>query len=706
MSDAPFLSQVITLISGHLLFAAGLVLVLQTALRLRKHDSAAARHCAWAMVLCTLIALPGLTLLPASTPSPREIESAQVPTAPLSGGVQPATSSQSDNLLRSASPGLKGHGIPTQLIPVSPAYGWLLGVCLTLSLLQLALLIQAMLYVKRIRRSGQFVAPALSSRARRIALDLGVERELAVRWSHAISSPQTVGTLQPIILLPGQWQFNGDPTVIDHALAHEIAHIKRGDHFWVWLQFVGRILFPFNPALWYVLAQMNREREAACDDWAMSLGTSPKAYASSLVTVAASLLPGHPPELAIPCLRSKTHLRRRIFHMLNQKKSHSTAINRQLVALVLLCAFTGAAMAAPYMAGIASSAKGAIGANVFEARNDRKPQPEDGLLYAAWQGDYDDALRLLKDGADPDSVNRQRDPRTALLAAARRQHWDLMTLLINHGADVNNRARGDESVLMAVVSRSSPEAQAMTQELLARGAKSQQRISGDGTSLIAAARAGNTVAVEMLLASGADPDTWVERDESAMFHAVVRGHHEIVKLLLDAGADPSVRYAGDGTPLMLAIRHGHDDIAQTLIEARVPVNDTVRGDGSALIDAARRNNTPTVQALLDAGADVELAVRGDGNALINAARRGHLETARLLINHGANVNAHVKDDDTPLINAVWGENLPVIELLLSEGADPNLEGDFDRKLNTRRTPLNQAEPDSQIADMLLAAGAH
>ncbi|MFK7958659.1 MAG: ankyrin repeat domain-containing protein [Lysobacterales bacterium] len=699
------MSHATTLVSGHVLFAAGLALLLHLALRLRKNDSAAARHLAWAIALCAIIALPGLTLLP-----PTPLEKLYPGMSELSPALSVERQETDAGRLQDTLPRPKEQRTQRQKVPAgkpttrtfSP---WLVGFWLSLSMLQLTLLLQALFYVRRVRQSGQFVAPALSSHANDIALAMGVDRAIDVRWSHHIRAPQTVGTLNPVVLLPGHWQHRGDTTVIDHALAHEIAHIKRGDHFWVWLQFLGRIMFPFNPALWYAIAQMNREREAACDDWAMSLGTSPKAYASSLITVAASLLPGQPPELAIPCLRSKTHLRRRIFHMLNQTKSHSTSTNTQLVVLVLLMAFAGASIAAPYWAGIAVAAKSTVSGTVLRDRKNRQPQPGDGLLFAAWEGDSEAATRLLKEGADPDSINRQRDPRTPLLAAARRQHWDLMTLLLNHGADVNFRARGDETVLMAVVGRANPEAQAMAQELLARGAKTHKRLFGDGTPLIAAARAGNTLAVQMLLADGVDPDTWVSGDESAMFHAVIRGHHDIVELLLDAGADPSVRYARDGTPLMLAIRHGHDDIAQTLIEARAPVNDTVRGDGSALIDAARRNSTPTVRALLDAGADVELAVRGDGNALINAARRGHLETTRLLIDHGANVNVHVKDDDTPLINAVWGENLPVIELLLSEGADPNLEGDFDHKLRARRTPLNQAYPDSKIADLLIAAGA-
>ncbi|MEM9530499.1 MAG: ankyrin repeat domain-containing protein, partial [Pseudomonadota bacterium] len=545
----------------------------------------------------------------------------------------------------------------------------------------------------------------ISQQADALARTAGLRRPVPVLWSDAAVAPQTVGTRKPVVLLPARWQGKPDPSTLEHALAHELAHVRRGDHRWVWLQFAARILLGFNPAIWIIIDQMNRERENACDDWALALGATPKACASSLLSVAASLTPGCPPELAIPCLRSKNHLRRRISHMLNQEKNHSTRPFGKLTLVAALVAGAGAAVAAPQWIGTIQQLPSINTAGLFSPKRgdeSRIPQPEDGLLYAAWTGDLGLAQSLLDAGDDPDAVNRARDPRTALLAAARRQHWDVLSLLIDSGADVNNRARGDESVLMAVSQHDRPD---VVEMLLSRGAKPDTRIRGDGTPLIAAARGGNTEGVRLLLQAGADPDVWVDGDESPLFHAVVGGHGEIVNLLLEAGVDPSVAYAGDGTPLMLAIRHGHDDIARNLMAAGAKVDTRVSGDGTALIDAARRNSLVTAEALLAAGADVNNAVRGDGNALINAARRGYMEMSELLLSNGAEVNAHVKGDDTPLINAVWSNNPELVQLLLDYGADPNLEGDYDRRLDVIRTPLNQARANSEIADLLADAGA-
>lgn len=691
--------QILALMGSHVALGTALALILTLVQRLTT-DSAAARHRAWALALMTLVAMPLLSFVPANQQSVTIIPASTL--ADTSPAATQAAASPAQAAAQAAKP---PEGPPNNIEAANQTLKHLLlAVWLALAALQLVSVLRALSYVRRLRGSGYFVSAALEAQASGIAGALGLTGPVKVRWSPAVSSPQTLGALSPVILLPATWRPSPDRRVIEHALAHELAHIRRGDHWWVWLQFVARLLFSFNPAIWYVCQQMNRQREAACDDWAISLGTSPKDYASSLISVAASLLPGYAPELAIPCLRSKNHLRRRIFHMLNPKTSHSTSATSRLTLLTAALCLTGAVAAAPHWAGIAPLLKVVISAEITDQRNNRQPQSGDGLLFAAWQGDSQEVASLLASGADPDQVYSQRDPRTPLLAAARKQHFQVLQQLIAAGADVNFHARGDETVLMTVAESSDPQSVELIQELLARGADPKVRIRGDGTPLIAAARGGNLPAVELLLAAGAPPDTWVDGDESAMFHAVVAGHTQVVQRLLAAGANPKVRYDGDGTPLMLAIRHGHDDIAQMLMDAGAPIDAGVKGDGSALIDAVRRNNIALIQTLLDAGADVNMSVRGDGNALINAARRGQLETSMLLIDRGADVNAQVPDDDTPLINAVWSDNAELVAALLERGADATLKGDFDSRLMSRRTPLNQSEPGSEIRRLLKAAG--
>ncbi len=681
----------------------GLLLTALVALvmRWRSKDSAAARHSAWLVTLMVMLLMPLLVFLPEK---PVDLPSA----SPQSPTTAVTASTARMPMLPPASPAARLDRAPAATI-AQPAWPLLAaGLWLVILAWQVGQLRRARHHVAGLRGAAEPVSDSVQNLSDRLVRRVGLSAPVPVFWSDTISSPQTNGTWSPAVLLPASWKRGVDRGLLEHTLVHELGHIKRKDHWVVWLQFTARILYGFNPAVWYAIHQINRERESACDDWAVGLGAAPSAYANSLVSVAESLLPTHSgkrdPELAIPCLRSRNHLRRRIAHMLDLKKDHSTRPLGRIVILAAVLTVTGTAIASPNWPTL-TRVKAAIGhataASWLAGVADRSPRPGDGLLYAAWTGDLAEAERLIAEGADVDE-KRSRDPRTPLVAAARNGHWAVVRLLLDNGADVNYHAMGDETALMAAANSGSED---IVIELLQRGARANEKVRGDGSPLIAAARSGSREAVQRLLDAGADPNLYVRGDEAPLFHAVVGGHADVVEALIRAGADPSVEYRGDGTPLMLAIRHGHDDIAELLLKAGAAVNSQVRGDGTALIDAARRNDLVMIEALIAAGADVNLSVSGDGNALINASRAGHMDVALLLVDAGADVNGRVQGDDTPLINAVWSGNPELVRMLLDQGADPNLQGDYDSRLDGYRTPLNQAGDQQEIAGLLLRAGA-
>ena len=696
MSWSAFFSS---LMINHVLQGLILMALVAIVLHFITRASAARRHSAWLLVLILLLLMPVLVLLPSASEPERVIGVVSVESGEIDKLTAPAAEIQTPTI----SPVVAKQAKPGKPLPWAEIA---LGLWLSIALWQAWQLRRAVRHSKNLRRSAWNVDEVTITQAERLREELGIQTNIAVCWSAEISSPQAHGVWNPMILLPHRWSRGVEATVLNHALAHEMAHIKRRDPLVVWLQYVARILFGFNPAVWYAIHQMNRERESACDDWALRLGDAPRSYANSLVTVAASLMPGHGPELAVSCLRSRNHLRRRISHMLDRKKDHSTRPMGMIVGAIAALAVTGIAVAAPSWPALqpilGTYAPDSSASGGRTSWSDREPRQSDELLYASWRGDVNQAADYLAAGADPEQVY-DRDPRTPLIAAGRRGHWDVVELLLASGADVNHYASGDESVLMTAARRGDAEA---VDFLIMAGADVNDVIRGDGTPMIAAARSGDVDTVKVLLNAGADPSRFVRGDESPIFHAVVGGHEDVVALLLDAGVDPSVEIRGDGTPLMLAIRHGHNDIARKLMDAGASVDSEVVGDGTALIEAARRGNVEQAETLILAGADVNQSVRGDGNPLIMAAMRGHYEMAELLLTAGANANARVRGDDTALINAVRSNDLDVVRLLLERGADPNLKGDYDRRLGTDRTPLNQARNSSEVVDLLVQAGAN
>ena len=197
-------------------------------------------------------------------------------------------------------------------------------------------------------------------------------------------------------------------------------------------------------------------------------------------------------------------------------------------------------------------------------------------------------------------------------------------------------------------------------------------------------------------------------DDSSLYPAIRSGDVDRVVRLLDAGEDPNEVWPGDGSPLMVAAHQGDREMVDVLLRRGADVDLAVGGDGTPLIGAVRSRRLDLVQTLIDAGADIDDAgFGGDGNPLIAASLAGDIVTARYLVQQGATIDLHVPDDDTPLINAAQQGHVDLVRYLLDEGADPNLTGDFDRRLNRVRTPLNQAEKGGHddVAQLLRAAGA-
>ena len=74
---------------------------------------------------------------------------------------------------------------------------------------------------------------------------------------------------------------------LDRVLVHEWAHVQRRDDLAQLVQRIVRIVVGWHPAAWWFERQLEFEREAACDEIAVSVTGSAKDYATCLATLAA-----------------------------------------------------------------------------------------------------------------------------------------------------------------------------------------------------------------------------------------------------------------------------------------------------------------------------------------------------------------------------------------------------------------------------------
>ena len=69
-------------------------------------------------------------------------------------------------------------------------------------------------------------------------------------------------------------------------LVHELAHIRRRDHWIAWLEMAARVVWWWNPLGWLILRKLRECAELACDEWVVRLlPNQRRAYAESLVDI-------------------------------------------------------------------------------------------------------------------------------------------------------------------------------------------------------------------------------------------------------------------------------------------------------------------------------------------------------------------------------------------------------------------------------------
>jgi len=241
---------------------------------------------------------------------------------------------------------------------------------------------------------------------------------------------------------------------------------------------------------------------------------------------------------------------------------------------------------------------------------------------------------LIKLGAD---INKEdRNELTPLRIATLRNQTELVTFLINAGADVNMKATttGVTPLMYTVIG--SPDLKI----------------------------------VNIFIESGANVNAEDESGMTPLMYAAAssRMKPEILTALINAGADVNAKANNGTTPLIYATKLlGNPKTVITLISAGADVNAKTDDGTTPLIAAAGRYDT-----LGDLTAAISALLNEDPKAAVNFS----LEMVTALVKAGADVNAKANDGTTPLIAAAMHTRTPeVIITLLDLGADQKATDD-------------------------------
>lgn len=187
----------------------------------------------------------------------------------------------------------------------------------------------------RLRRSlNSALTEQQQERVEYLAGLFGIRRRVRLFTSERVTMPMTVGSFNPLIIVPPDLARTFSTTEFDSVVAHELAHIKRWDYLTNLLQRLVQAFLFFHPVVWLIGRQLMIERELACDDWAVKM-CEPRRYASCLTRLVELLGDSRPLAAAAGILFGKHVISRRVEMILNRNRNATTAVSKPAVAYVI-----------------------------------------------------------------------------------------------------------------------------------------------------------------------------------------------------------------------------------------------------------------------------------------------------------------------------------------------------------------------------------
>jgi beta-lactamase regulating signal transducer with metallopeptidase domain len=178
-------------------------------------------------------------------------------------------------------------------LPAAALWAWLAG-----ALVVAGRQLRGAARVLRLVAEARPAPPWLEGQVRQLAGALGVRPPRVVTLP-GLASPLVWGLGRPRLVWPegleGRLPDGGLPAV----LVHELAHLRRRDHWVGWALLAGACVWWWHPLFRLARRRLGREAELACDAWVVAaLPEARRAYAEALIEVCQ----GRPREAAAPAL--------------------------------------------------------------------------------------------------------------------------------------------------------------------------------------------------------------------------------------------------------------------------------------------------------------------------------------------------------------------------------------------------------------------
>jgi bla regulator protein BlaR1 len=206
---------------------------------------------------------------------------------------------------------------------------------------------------RRVATSMREAAPLLEGREaealRRLEPIAGKPIEIVL--SRASLEPGIFGIARPVLIWPEGISEHLEDAHLEAILAHEVWHVRRRDNLAAAIHMVVEAVFWFHPMVWWLGARLVEERERACDEEVVELGSERRVYAESILKVCEFCV-GSP----LACVSGVTgsDLEKRMVYIMTERIARKLNFTKKLLlstagVLALALPLTFGLMSAPQM---------------------------------------------------------------------------------------------------------------------------------------------------------------------------------------------------------------------------------------------------------------------------------------------------------------------------------------------------------------------
>ncbi len=291
-------------------------------------------------------------------------------------------------LLRVSGPFGRSQGL-ARLLPEFLAAAWLCGCA--------AVLILSRLRWNRVTAAVRQALPVHSGAEletlRQLERSLKISRRIQLLASDSSLEPGIIGILRPVLLLPVGIADRLDHKQLTAILTHELCHVRRRDNLAAALHMLVEAVFWFHPLVWWIGARLVEERERACDEEVLSLGSDPEVYAEGILKVCEFYL-----ESPLACAAGITgsNLKRRMEEIMHHRIARKLGFGKR----VLLGVMASAVIAGPLLIGIMNPSAAAAQSGDAEGKPSQGTGPVhvrgdimQGMISKKVNPEYPDAAR-------------------------------------------------------------------------------------------------------------------------------------------------------------------------------------------------------------------------------------------------------------------------------------------------------------------------